>query len=177
MKKLLFGTFMAALAIVALLPSTVLAAKPLPFSASGHIMGIETEPPFCVVKPAGESGRWVIVTRQIKGTVSGDISGDFILDYSGNVDAFQVGNIHGTISIGQYTLKMDSKTLNPIPIGYYQGLLIVQLSISGHWSLIQGAKGQGDVDATLYFLTDGTHVLSIYPDVESPFSLTGQWQP
>jgi len=49
-----------------------------------------------------------------------------------------------------------------------------KLIIKGHWTFIEGARGQGNFDASAQLTTDiEGHVNAIY---FSEFTMTGQWQ-
>jgi len=80
-KILLIGLALA-LSLILSMPTPAFAAKPVEFSASGTISSISTG----YVLPAGNSGRWVVHERELCGTISGDINGDFVLSYKANVN-------------------------------------------------------------------------------------------
>lgn len=198
-KKLLFISLALVLALAVLIPGVALAAKPVPFSASGTITYISPGN----VLPAGESGRWVVVERDIEGTLSGDISGAFTFSYKANVElATQAGNLHGTLTMddGSYILKVNGEIepleMAPIPGAvtltedwyfpfppYFlpagttlpDGTLMPKLTLNGRWTFIEGAKGNGNFEAWAQFTTNlEGHVNAIY---FSAFDLTGKWQP
>ena len=172
-RRPLFISLVLALVLTTLMPAAVLAAKPASFGAGGIITYIS---PGTVI-PAGESGRWVVVERELSGTfLSGDISGNFIMAYKANVElSTQAGNLHGTIEIGPYVLKVNGKIqpLEMVPTSF--GLDLPKLTINGHWTFTDGTQGQGDFDAWVIFIpTPEGHVDSI---VGSTINLTGKWQP
>ena len=172
-RRLLFISLVLALLLTALMPSTALAAKPASFGASGIITCISSG----TVVPAGESGRWVVVERELGGTfLSGDISGDFTMSYKANVELLtQAGNLNGTLEAGTYVLKVNGKLqpLEIVPTPF--GIDLPKLTINGHWTFTDGAQGQGDFEAWVIFIpTPEGHVGSI---VASAFNLTGKWQP
>lgn len=171
MKKRLFISVVLALVLTALGSAPVLAAKPADFEASGEIGSITPGDVF----PAGNSGRWRVIERQITGTLAGDINGDFTLTYKANVElATQAGNLHGTLEVGSYVLKVNGK-IEPLQmVPTLLGFDLPMLTIKGRWTAIEGARGQGDFDAWVIFIpTPEGHVGQI---LASSFTLTGQWQ-
>ena len=173
-KRLLFMSLALALVLTALTPAVALAAKPAEFNATGTIGDISDGTVF----PAGDSGRWRVVEREIVGILGedGDISGDFTLTYKANVElATQAGNLHGTLAMddGPYVLNVNGK-IEPLEWLGDPFASPAKLTISGHWNFIEGAKGQGDFDAWAIFVpTPEGHVAFI---VASSFKLTGKWQ-
>jgi len=174
-KRLLFISLVLALVLTTLVPAAALAAKPVPFIATGTISYISPG----TVLPAGESGRYRVVERELGGTLSGDIGGevgtDFTMTYKANVElATQAGNLHGTLEAGPYVAKVNGK-IEPLEwLGppYASPAL---LTIEGHWTFINGARGQGDFEAwAIVILNELGHVVWI-PD--SSFTMTGKWQP
>jgi len=171
-KKLLFISLALVLVLGALIPAVALAAKPVEFNASGNITYIELGGS---VFPAGESGRWVVASRYLDGTfLSGDVNGDFTLTYKANVDSEQAGNLHGLLEVGAYTLRVNG-TIEPLEMVYFEpwDTYLPMLTISGHWTFIEGAQGQGDFDAWLIFIPFGEHVGMV---VAGEFTMTGKWQ-
>ncbi len=169
MKRGFLIGFVLFLTLAVLTPVPALAAKSVPFSANGDISFISAG----TVKPAGDSGRWVVVEREIKGTFAGpDISGPFTMAYKANVElATQAGNLRGTLTVGEKILNVNGKIEVGLTPAGYPGLII-----NGHWNFTRGAKGEGDLTAWAIPIVDPDtgHVLAI------PFSfvnLTGQWQP
>lgn len=172
-RGLVFISLALALVLATLMPGTALAAKPASFGASGIITYIS---PGTAV-PAGESGRWVVVERELGGAfLSGDISGNFTMAYKANVElSTQAGNLHGTLETGSYILKMNGKIqpleMVPTPLG----IDLPKLTINGRWTSIDGTQGQGNFEAWVIFIpTPEGHVGSI---IASAFDLTGKWQP
>ena len=75
----------------------------------------------------------------------------------------EAGNLHGTLKMDGYTLKINGKT----------GVVAEDtIRISGHWTFIEGAKGHGEFEAELVF--DANEEL--IPE-DSLIQLTGEWQP
>ena len=196
-KRLLFISLVLALVLTTLVPAAALAAKPVPFTATGTITYISPGD----VMPAGESGRWRVIEREISGSLSEDIDGDFTMTYKANVElATQAGNLHGTLEAGPYVAKVNGKIqplkAEPIPEAtiltedWYlpsppffipkgtplpAGFPMPKLIIKGHWTFIEGARGQGDFEAWAQLTTDiKGHVNAIY---FSEFTMTGKWQP
>ena len=172
-KRLLLMSLALALVLTALTPAVALAAKPVPLEANGTITSITPGDVF----PAGESGRWRVIERDITGNLSGAISGDFTMTYKANVElATQAGNLHGTLEAGESVLNVNGK-IEPLDIVYYKpwDTYLPKLTISGHWNFLEGARGQGDFDASAIFVpTPEGHVAFI---IASSFKLTGKWQP
>ena len=171
MKNRIIIGLVAAVLMVALLPSAVFAAKPVPFSAGGGVTGISDGTVF----PAGKSGRWVVVERDITGVLSGDIEGSFDLTYKANVEmATQAGNLHGTMTVDDYVLNVNG-SIQPFELVPISSIIFLpKLTISGHWNFISGAEGTGEFTAWAIFVpTPDGHVAFI---VASEFTMTGQWQ-
>ena len=179
-KRLFFISLVLALVMTTLMPGAVLAAKPADFSASGGISDIK--PPTDIWQ-AGKSDRWVVVEREITGTLSGDINGDFTMTYRGNFDlSTQAGTFHGTVESGSYVLKVNGRIEPLVFVGWYvepcqeypEGIPYLELTIKGRWLLTEGAKGEGALDAWAIFIPDELgHVAFI---TNSHFELTGKWQ-
>ncbi|MDO8635373.1 MAG: hypothetical protein Q7R34_03880 [Dehalococcoidia bacterium] len=167
MKRGFLIGFVLFLTLAVLTPVPALAAKPVLFSAVGTITSISDG----TVKPAGDSGRWVVVERELGGSLVGDINGSFTMAYKANVElATQAGDLHGTLQVGGNILNVNGKIgVGVTPIGY-PGLII-----NGHWNFTKGAEGEGDLTAWVIPITDEYgHVTFI---LASSFDLTGQWQP
>ncbi len=199
-KKVLFISLALALLLTTFMPAAALAAKPPPkvedFNATGAITYITPGD----VKPAGNSGRFVVVERELGGALSGAINGAYTLTYKANVElATQAGTLHGTLEAGSYVLQVNgtieplqpySGTLYPfigwfevpgfgvVPIYYVPGFglyPIFELEINGQWTIVDGAQGNGDFKAYAAFIpTPEGHVAYI---VDSAFGMTGKWQP
>ena len=177
MKRGLLIGFVLFLTLAVLTPVPALAAKPVLFNASGTITAISDG----IEKPAGNSGRWVVFERDIKGVMYGDIGGqngtDYTFSYKANVEkATQAGNLHGTVNAGGKVLNVEGKSQPFELVGWYApGIPILKLTLNGNWSFTKGAQGQGSWDATVYFIpTPDGHVAAV---VGGAFTLTGQWQP
>ena len=172
--RVLFTSLALALVLTILMPAAALAAKPVSFGASGIITYIS---PGTVI-PAGESGRWRVVERELSGTfLSGNIHGNFTMTYKANVELLtQAGNLQGTLKAGPYILKLNGKIQPLVFAGWFApGIPLYQLTINGRWTFTDGAKGQGDFSAWAIFVpTPEGHVAFI---TESAFDLTGKWQP
>lgn len=170
-RRLLLISLALALVLTTLTPAVALAAKPASCGASGNITYISSGTVF----PAGESGRWMVVERELSGTfLSGDISGNFTMTYKANVElSTQAGNLHGTLEAGPYVLKLNGK-VQPLEIVSTPFGHLPKLTIDGYWTFIDGARGQGNFDAWVIFIPIDGHV---GPIVASAFNLTGKWQP
>ena len=170
-RKALLISLALALMLLALAPATALAAKPQTFHADGEIMYISPGE----VLPAGESGRWRVIERELRGELlSGDISGPFTMTYKANVElSTQAGNLHGTLETGDYTFRVNGK-IQPfeiVPIA--PGIYLPKLTINGNWTLGDGARGQGEFYEWFIFVPDAYgHVAYI---VASSFTMDGKW--
>lgn len=193
-KRLLSISLVLVSVLTALMPTAVLAAKPVEFKATGNIAYI-TEGD---VLPAGNSGQWRVIERELGGTLSGDINGAFTLNYKANVElATQAGNLHGTLQAGSQVLEVNGKIepLKPyhgnafyfvmeyvdpvfglVRIYYVPGVGYVplfDLEINGHWTSVSGANGNGDFTASVIFIpTPEGHVAYVLP--VSQVNLTGK---
>ena len=172
-RRLAFISLALALVLITLIPAAALAAKPASFGAGGIVTYISPGTVF----PAGESGRWVVVERELGGTfLSGNIGGAFTMTYKANVElSTQAGNLHGTLKSGPYVLKLNGKIqpLEMVPTPF--GIDLPKLTIKGHWTFANGVQGEGSFDTWVIFIpTPEGHVGSI---VASGINLTGKWQP
>ncbi|MBI4288934.1 MAG: hypothetical protein HY671_10950 [Chloroflexi bacterium] len=180
----ILGVIIIVMVSLAVSPAPASAAKPVAFNATGTIGSISPG----TVKPAGGSGRFVVVEREIGGFfVAGDlgaasISGDptsgvpFTMYYKANVElATQAGNLHGTLTAGDKVLNLNGKI---DPLGFVDigiGVPLPKLSISGHWNFTNGAQGEGEFTAwAIFAATPEGHIFWI---PLSGFAMTGQWQP
>lgn len=170
---MLFISLMLALIMMALAPATALAAKPQLFYAEGGITYIEDTIIGDNAFPAGNSGRWRVVGREMGGELSGDINGSFLLTYKANVElATQAGNLHGDLVAGGNNFKVNGKIQPLEMVETYPGVYLPKLTIDGQWSL-QGARGNGEFYGWVIFIPDEYgHVVMI---VASSFVMTGQW--
>jgi hypothetical protein len=165
-KTIILG-MVVALTLVLVAPGAVLAAKPTDFIALGNLDTIDEGEPFA----AGQSERWVVPERTITGAISGAITGNYILTYKANVAADQSGNFHGEMVVneGEYVIKVNgNSSLGITPIGY-PGLIL-----SGHWTLIDGAQGNGSFDAWLIPIIEGGHIIGIHAGA---IEMSGKWHP
>ena len=166
------------LSLILAAPVSTLAAKPVDFSASGTIYSISVGD----VLPAGNSGRWVVQERELLGSISGDINGDFVLNYKANVDENQAGNLVGKLTVGQDSciINVNGKS-QPIDFVWFEAFntFLPKLSINGHWTFIKGAQGKGDFEAWFVFIPqiDEQGNVHIGQIVDSALELTGKWQP
>ena len=176
-KSLLIGLTLALLSIL-IMPVSALAAQPVAFNASGTISSITTGD----VMAAGKSGRWVVQERELCGSLSGDINGDFVLTYKANVDENQAGNLAGKLVVGEgaYIMRLNGKS-QPMDFVWFEefGVYLPRLSINGHWTLTEGAKGEGNYEAWFVFVPyideqGNVHVGQI---VGSAIVLSGKQQP
>jgi hypothetical protein len=159
------------------------AGPPKPFSVSGAISKIEEGD----VKPAGQSGRFIVRDRHIKGTFAGHISGDFTITYDTNVPlATQSGSIHARMVAGVYEANMtlaSSTGLTPVECETPNGATCIAipeggnfvpgLLLNGRMNFLSGAKGTGNLTGWLIpILDEQGHVIEI---AASLLTITGQW--
>lgn len=184
-RVLLFAcTIMATLGSVS---DMVLAGQQVPFIVtSTHTQNAPWSIDEGAVKPAGQSGRFIVRDRHITGTFAGDISGGFTVTYDTNVPlATQSGPIHARMVAGIYEANMtmvsslgptpvpcempDGKTCLETPVGnFVPGLLL-----NGRMNFQSGAKGKGNVSGWLIALLDQEgHITSI---VAGQITIVGQW--
>ena len=168
---MLIISIVLALILVVVTPATVIAneGRLTKIEAYGEITGITAG----IVTPLGESGQWGVIEREILGTITGDINGGFTLTYKGVFKLEdQAGNFHGTMETGAHFLRVNGKVqpLEMVPVG--PEIYLPKLTITGHWTFIDGAQGQGDLDGWAIFIpTSEGHVGVI---VASAFALTGK---
>lgn len=181
--SILYGAVVAALGFVSV---PAFAGPPVPFSASGTILTIDTGD----VRPAGQSGRFIVRDRQITGTFTGSIGGTagvpFVITYDSNVPiATQAGQIHAHLIAGVYdaNVTMASSTgLTPVPckdpdgatcIATPGGNFVPGLLLNGRMNFLSGANGHGSVTGWLIPIVDAQgHIVSI---AASQLTLLGQW--
>ncbi len=167
---------------------SALAGPPVPFSASGTILTIDVGD----VRPAGQSGRFMVRDRQITGTLTGSIGGTsgvpFVITYDSNVPiATQSGRIHARLIAGIYEANMTmASNAGPTPvecetpdgatcIATGAGNFVPGLLLNGRMNFLSGAKGQGTVNGWLIpILDEQGHIVSI---AASLLSLSGRWMP
>jgi len=173
-RRMLFISLALVLVLTVLIPGAALAAKSQPFYAAGVITGIEDTVIGDNAFPAGESGRWRVVDREITGQLSGDVSGDFIMNYRANVElATQAGNLHGDLVMDGASFKVNGKIqpleMVPTPLG----IDLPKLTITGHWNLDGKGPGNGNFEAWVIFVPDEYgHVVMI---IASSFVMEGKW--
>lgn len=191
-KRLLCVTLVASLVLSVVMPTTALAAKGKAFDdfeASGTVIGIDPG----TVKPAGQSGRWIVSERSVIGVLSGDANGMFTMTYKANVDSDQAGTFNGELEVGSLVFKVRGKSELGDPTGF--GTVVIPnpfpppdmievnvaffpLTTSGGWTLMEGAQGNGDYNATISvaIAVDGPFAGHIVGIVDSSVSLTGRWK-
>lgn len=127
----------------------------MPFSASGTILTIDTGD----VRPAGQSGRFIVRERHITGTFTGSIGGTagvpFVITFDTNVPlATQSGRIHGRLIAGVYeaNVTMASSTgATPVECDAPDGVTCIATSggnfvpgllLNGRMNFLSGANGR-----------------------------------
>ena len=177
--SLLFGVVVAALGLVSM---PAFAGPHVPFSVSGTITMIDTGD----VKPAGQSGRFIVRDRHITGTFTGSISAPFVITFDTNVPlATQSGRIHGRLIAGVYEANVtlaSSTGATPVEcetpdgatcIATPGGNFVPGLLLNGRMNFLNGAKGQGSVTGWLIpVLDDQGHIVNI---LASQLAISGQW--
>lgn len=173
-KRLILVSAVLVMLLGSLAPATASAAKPdlEPFVASGNIAYITPGK----VLPAGGSGKWVVVDRELGGSLSGSIRGPFTMDYHALIESLltQAGSLRGTVTVGEHVLKVDGQIA---PLEWLGPPLAspAQLTMTGQWKFTGGAKGKGDFSALVIFIpTPQGHVGTI---LASSLTMTGQWRP
>jgi hypothetical protein len=182
-KKPLFIGLAVALCLSLIMPTTALAAKPVDFNATGVIDNLDEG----IVMPAGNSGRWIVSSRTVTGSLEGDISGAFTMVYKANVASDQSGNLHGTMSAddGSWSFKINGKTGSAELVGFvwveeYQTYLpSLMLTVNGHFNSSKNPIANGTYEAWLIFIgiPDATGMLHVGPVLDSYIELTGKWKP
>jgi hypothetical protein len=161
------------LVFTVLSPVPALAAEPVSLSASGCVNAVSEATDF----PAGKSGRFVVTERDVYGMfTSGDIQGDFVMTYHANVElATQAGNFKGMLVCGPCKFLVTGKA-QPVEFSPVPGGFIGMLKSTGHWTLLEGATGQGTFETRLDFIpTPDGHIAQVLPS--SVFTISGRWQP
>lgn len=190
-KAIILG-MVVALTLVLVAPGAALAAKPAAFETVCSVSNIDEGNPF----PAGNSGRWIVPERTIIGTASGNIEDEFVLTYKANVAADQAGTFHGEMVVtnedDSWTIKVNGKSdgtelvgWSNIPTGnpLMPYLPILSTTINGHWTFVDGARGNGTFkDAVITFIgipdelqENMFHIGPILPG--SVIVMSGKWQP
>ena len=177
--SLLLGTIVAVLECVS---APAFAGPHVPFSVSGTITSVDTGD----VKPAGQSGRFIVRDRHITGTFTGSISAPFVITFDTNVPiATQSGRIHGRLiaSVYEANVTMASSTgATPVEcetpdgatcIATPGGNFVPGLLLNGRMNFLNGAKGQGSVTGWLIpVIDDQGHIVNI---LASQLAISGQW--
>jgi hypothetical protein len=172
--------------LLVVLSMPVFAGPHVPFSASGTILTIDTGD----VRPAGQSGRFIVRDRHITGTLTGSIGGTagvpFVITYDSNVPlATQSGRIHARMIAGVYEANMTlASSTGPTPvecddpngvtcIATPGGYFVPGLLLNGRMNFQDGAKGQGAVTGWLIpILDEQGHIVSI---AASLLTISGRW--
>lgn len=173
-RKILLPGLVLALILTMVMPMTALAVKPpATLIATGEIISITPGE----VRPAGNSGRWVVKDRDIIinfGT--GDLlEGDYTLTYHTNVvvdvedEILQAGNlqgiltendgdnalnVRGTISPAQAVSDSFPLTIGVDPLGNPIEILVAVhvIHIEGRWTFISGGPGNGTFTGDIFVL-------------------------
>ncbi len=210
MKKILILGLVLALALALAMPTAAMASAP-PSSSPDCVPGktattfLATGLPTSIdegkVKPLGDSGKWLVKDRHLKGTFipGSGISGNFCLTYGGIFKiSDQSGNLVGTLTAGKVTCAVVGETQPVVPIdnpyadstsptGY---VLPCLMQASGHWTGVKNLKANGDFNAYIVLavqfdvttMTTG-HVNAVLSSYDSPaagpitsaFIMTGKY--
>ncbi len=170
--KLLSLGVMLALALTIIAPVPVGAAPRLAsFEAHATIDEITTG----TVSPL-YGDWWLVSNREVIGTMSGDICGDYALVYQGVFQLLsQAGVLRGNLDVGTYQMQVRAATqpLEMVFVPEY-GVELPRLTISGAFTFQDGTSGAGTINASAVLLLDtGGHVLGI---VSSEVTLQGKWR-
>jgi hypothetical protein len=177
--SLLFGAVVVAVGFISV---PAFAGPPVPFSVSGTILTIDDGD----VRPAGQSGRFIVRDRHITGTFTGSINAPFVITYDSNVPiATQSGRIHARLIAGVYEANMTlASSTGPTPvecetangatcIATPGGNFVPGLLLNGRMNFLSGAKGTGNVSGWLIpILDEQGHIVSI---AASLLTIAGQW--
>ena len=149
------------------------------FSAEGVISGITPGD----VRPAGNSGRFVVKDRTISGLLGGDLEGPFSFTYGTNVPiATQSGQIHGKASLADGAFEANVVAQSSLVAG---PAIAVDLSISppsgsrlpgavvgivvgvgfdGKLIFTSGTQGRGTIVGELWtFVSLEGHIIEVAP--------------
>ena len=189
-KLLVIFPVIAVLAVIFLTPTVATAKSPFTqFGSLGTITGINEG----TVVPAGNSGRWIVQDRFVTGALIGGSGpqGEFTLTYGANVPILtQSGQIHGTLTIDTaagevYEAKMQAAaSVGPTPIQC--GVLgpwpcdegsqfHIGLVIEGTFTFTSGARGNGDLRAWLFAVTNDEGHISHFIPGASGVTIDGKW--
>ena len=172
----------AVVAALGFVTAPAFAGPHVPFSVSGTILTVDTGD----VKPAGQSGRFIVRDRHITGNFTGSFSAPFVITFDTNVPiATQSGRIHGRLIAGVYEANVTmASSAGPTPvecetpdgatcIATPGGNFVPGLLLNGRMNFLSGAKGQGSVTGWLIpVLDDQGHIVNI---VASLLTISGQW--
>ncbi len=171
MKKILVFSLVVALVLVLLLPAVVVAKPAATFSATGTITGISPTVVGQKAFPLGQSGKWLVVNRDLTGVFAagGSVAGAYTLTYGGVFDiSTQAGNLTGVLKNGDNQFFVNAR-VNPLT---FNSSGLPKLDITGHWLAISGVKAVGNFTAQLIFTTDTSgHITG----VTGSFGMTGRY--
>ncbi|MBM3946195.1 MAG: hypothetical protein FJ315_02185, partial [SAR202 cluster bacterium] len=173
MRRLFSLAMVAALIATAVMPASAFAGGPkVAFSATGTVATVDQGS----VRPAGNSGRFVVRDRTVTGTLGGpDLVGPYTFVFDTNVPlATQAGQVHGRMTVGAH--KMNVVGRSAPAEGPYLACLdltcfdpgmivpVVRTSLSGKVTFLEGAQGNGDFTASAWLIItlDG-HIVAVLP--------------
>ncbi len=122
---------------------------------------------------------WRVIERQVFGSISGDINGDFTMTYEGVFNlATQAGPFKGTFTVDGldkvFKLNGFSQPLELVEVPTPYGLLTLpKISLGGRWVISDGAIGAGSFDAWVIFIPIDGHV---GPIIASAFTMSGSYK-
>ena len=138
-RKLLCIILAACLVLSVVMPATALAAKGKAFDdfgATGLITFIDDG----IVKPAGQSDRWIVSERIVVGEFLPfnsledpmSVTGPFTMTYKTNVDSEQAGTFHGELVSGELVFKVRGKSeMGDVVLGAYEFFPVLVLNPPG----------------------------------------------
>ena len=175
-KKGMAWGLVVALVLALVFPAAALAAPPetVSIEATGYITGITPGDVF----PAGDG--WIVRSRDIYGTLSGDIEGNFTLTYKAKVDSYQAGWFHGTLAVDGWPrikVKGVSQPVQLVPVG--GGRFLLQVTIGGRWWVTGNVNARGTLDASFLAIPvlDEYGNVHIGEVVQSQVTLAGTRRP
>ena len=157
------------LLLIVVSSGTVLAAEPVPLNAVGLLTTVVEGD----VDPAGDSGRSVVSARSISGTMVGpDLWGPFSVVFDTNVDLTQSGQLHGTMTVGDYEAAVQGAS--ELSAGPVLALLsvdplvvvpVVYLGVSGTFTFTNGPEGHASFDGGVWIIvTPDGRIVDVLPE-------------
>jgi hypothetical protein len=165
MKKLLLVSLMLALVLALVVPTSVLAAKPASYDATGTFISIDEGQVKCLAYDAVNpfNTLWQVKNRHIEGVFNsndedGALQGPFTITYDAMVNGLQMGFFSGNLKAKSVNLKISGISYG---IDLSQGFpppLPWRITMGGIWS--KDSKHNGSFTAEFCFIptADGNHI-------------------